>query len=47
MLERIGSSDAIRYMVQECGMTLSDASVKFDLRGIDENKPREDVKPRR
>lgn len=89
MLERIGSSDAIRYMVQDCGMTLSDASIKtgkqkgslstrlhnntrftidefvkicdacgwqlilkrgnrqFDLRGIDENRPREDVKPRR
>lgn len=89
MLERIGSSDAIRYMVQDCGMTLQDASVKtgkqkgslstrlhnntrftidefvkicdacgwqlvlkrgnkqFDLRGIDENKPREDMKTRR
>ena len=89
MLERIGSSDAIRYMVQDCGMTLADASIKtgkqkgslsprlhnntrvtidevvkicdacgwqlvlkrgnkqFDLRGIDENKPREDVKTRR
>ena len=80
MLERIGSSDAIRYMVQDCGMTLQDASIKtgkqkgslstrlhnntrftidefvkicdacgwqFDLRGIDENKPREDVKTRR
>lgn len=86
MLERIGSSDAIRYMVQDCGMTLQDASVKtgkqkgslstrlhnntrftidefvkicdacgwqlvlkrgseqFDLRGIDENKPRGDAK---
>ena len=89
VLERIGSSDAIRYMVQDCGMTLADASIKtgkqkgslstrlhnntrftidefvkicdacgwqlvlkrgnkqFDLRGIDENKPREDVKTRR
>lgn len=89
MLERIGSSDAIRYMVQDCGMTLADASIKtgkqkgslstrlhnntrftidefvkicdacgwqlvlkrgnkqFALRGIDENKPREDVKTRR
>ena len=28
MLERIGSSDAIRYMVQDCGMTLADASIK-------------------
>lgn len=86
MLERIGSSDAIRYMVQDCGMTLQDTSIKtgkqkgslstrlhnntrftidefvkicdacgwqlvlkrgnkqFDLRGIDENKPRTDVK---
>lgn len=86
MLERIGSSDAIRYMVQDCGMTLQETSIKtgkqkgnlstrlhnntrftidefvkicdacgwqlvlkrgeqqFDLRGIDENKPRGNVK---
>lgn len=86
MLERIGSSDAIRYMVQDSGMTLTDASIKtgkqkgslstrlhnntrftidefvkicdacgwqlvlkrgnkqFDLRGIDENTPRANVK---